>query len=218
MPYAGFLDDAVVLTKPSVEDLRQLAATKPRAVTIFEYPFDSLQPLAVLAGVEILKIQDSGTLRTLDGAAALAGVKNLVISTPPTWDGTSRKVEVDSFKPLTALTSLERLILLSVRPKDLDLSVIGTMTHLKDVDVGGVPEFTIEHYAKLSAALPNAEGRCLQPYFEIKNLAFCRKCRTGQVMLTGTAPRARKWMCPKCNEKKIAEHVRLWESLKNAAS
>jgi hypothetical protein len=212
MPYVAFPHDTSVVTKPTLDNLRELAANKPPSVTIFEYPFDSLKPLAVLAGVEVLKIQDSGALRTLDGAAALAGVKNLVISTPPTWDGTSRKIEIDSFKPLTALTSLERLILQSVRPNDLDLSSIAQMTHLKDVDIGGVPEFTIEHYARLAAALPNAEGRCLQPYFEIKNLAFCKKCKAGMVMLNGTPPRARKWMCPKCNEKKLAAHVRTWES------
>jgi hypothetical protein len=95
-------------------------------------------------------------------------VKNLVISTPPTWDGTPRKTEVDSLKPLGSLSSLDRLLLLGVRPKDLDLSPIMKMTHLKEVDIGGVPEFTIAHYAKLAAALPHAKGRCLKPYFEIK--------------------------------------------------
>jgi hypothetical protein len=216
MPYAGFLDDAIVLTKPGLEDVRQLAAKRPRAVTIFEYAFESLTPLAALAGVEVLKMQDSGALRTLDGIASLQGVKNLVISTPPSWDGTARRVEIDSFAPIAKLTSLERLILQSVRPNDLDLTPIMGMTHLKDLDIGGVPEFTIAQYARLAAALPDTEGRCLQPYFEIKNLAFCKKCKAGMVMLNGTAPRARKWLCPKCNEKKLAEHVRLWESLKTA--
>ena len=89
------------------------------------------------------------------------------------------------------------------------------MTHLKDVDIGGVPEFTIEHYAQLSVALPNTEGRCLQPYFEIKNLAFCKKCKGGMVMLNSTPPRARTWLCPKCHDTKLAEHVRAWESFKN---
>jgi len=216
MPYAAFDPGAIVLTRPSLADLAALAEKKPSSVIIFEYSFESLAPLAVLAGVEVLKLQDSGSLRRLDGVEALAGIKILVISTPPTWDGTSRKTEIDSFKPLRSLTSLERLILQSVRPKDLDLSTIARMTHLKDVDIGGVPEFTIEHYAKLAAALPNAEGRCLQPYFEIKNLAFCKKCKAGMVMLNGTPPRARKWLCPKCNQKKLAEHVRAWESFKNA--
>ena len=215
MPYAGYLDDAVVLTKPSTEQLRDLAAKKPRAVTIFEYPFDSLKPLAVLAGVEIIKIQDSGALRSLDGIAALPNIKNLVISTPPTWDGTARKTEIDSFAPIAKLTSLERLILHRVRPKDLDLTPIMGMTHLKYLDIGGVPEFTIAHYARLAVTLPNTEGRCLLPYFEIKGIGFCKKCKGQQVLLNGAPPKARKWLCPKCNEKKLAEHVRLWESLKN---
>ena len=218
MPYAGFLDDAVVLTKPGVDDVRRLAENKPRAVTIFECPFDSLQPLAVLAGVETLKIQSPGALRTLDGAAALTTVKNLVISTPPTWDGTVRRIEVDSFAPLATLKSLERLILQGVRPKDLDLSAIARMTYLKEVDVGGVPEFTIEHYARLAAALPNAEGRCLKPYIVIAGVGFCKKCHAQQVLLNGSPPKARKWLCPKCHEAKIADHVRTSESFKSASS
>ena len=216
MPYAGFLDDAVVLSKPSVEDLRQLASKHPRAVTIFEYPFDSLRPLGVLAGLEILKIQDCGALRTLDGADGLMGVKNLVISTPPTWDGSNRKIEIDSFAPLASLKSLERLLLLGVRPKDLDLSTIAKMTHLEDVDIGGVPEFTIQHYARLAKALPHAEGRCLRPYYEIKGVGFCKKCKGQQVLLNGAPPRARKWLCPVCNRKKIDEHVAAWEKAKTA--
>ena len=215
MPYAAFHPDTIVVTKPTLENLRSVAEKKPHSVTIFEYPFDSLKPLAVLTGLEVLKIQDSGALRTLDGVVALEGLKNLVISTPPAWDGTARKIEIDSFAPIAQLKSLERLILQSVRPKDLDLTPIMGMAHLKDLDIGGVPEFTIGHYARLAATLPNTEGRCLQPYFEIKNLAFCKKCKAGMVMLNGTPPRARKWLCPKCNEKKLAEHARLWESLKN---
>ena len=212
MPYAIFERNAQVLTRPTLAELADLGAKKPASVIVFEYPFESLAPLAVLAGVETMKLQDSGALRRLDGIEALDGVKNLVISTPPTWDGTKRKIDVESLKPLEKLTSLERLILTGVRPNDLDLSPIARMTHLKDVDIGGVPEFTIEHYARLAAALPNAEGRCLQPYVEIKGVGFCKKCKGQQVMLNGAPPKARKWLCPKCNEKKIAEHVAAWES------
>jgi hypothetical protein len=35
------------------------------------------------------------------------------------------------------------------------------------------------------------------------------------VMLNGTPPGARKWLCPKCHDTKLAEHVRAWESFKN---
>jgi hypothetical protein len=210
MPYAAFHPDTIVVTKPTPNDLLELAAKKPPSVTIFDYPFESLEPLGVLAGIEVLKMQ-GGQLRTLAGIEALTSLKNLVISTPPSWDGTSRKIEIDSLKRLLALTGLERLILQSVRPADLDLAPIARMTHLKDLDIGGVPEFTIAHYSRLAAALPDTEGRCLQPYFEIKNLSFCKKCKHAMVMLNGTAPRARKWLCPVCNKKKLDEHVRVWE-------
>ena len=213
MPYAIFDRNAKVLTRPALAELADLGAKKPASVIVFEYPFESLAPLAVLAGVETMKLQDSGALRRLDGIEALGGVKNLVISTPPTWDGTTRKIEVESLKPLETLSSLERLILTGVRPKDLDLSPIARMKHLQEVDIGGVPEFTIEHYARLAAALPNAEGRCLKPYCVIKGVGFCKKCKSQQVMLNGAPPRARKWLCPKCNESKIAEHTQRWESL-----
>jgi hypothetical protein len=216
MPYAAFHSDTVVVTRPTLDALRELAAKEPASVTIFEYPFDSFEPLGLLAGIEVLKMQDSGALRTLNGIEKLTTLKNFVLSTPPTWDGTNRKVEIDSFTLLTALTNLERLVLVSVRPKDLDLSPIERMTHLKELDVGGVPEFTIAHYARLAVALPATEGRCLQPYIVIKGVGYCKKCNAQQVMLIGTAPRARKWLCPACNKKKIDEHVAAWEAAKAA--
>jgi hypothetical protein len=37
------------------------------------------------------------------------------------------------------------------------------------------------------------------------------------VLLTGAPKKARNWLCPKCNEKKLAEHVRRWEEFKQAA-
>lgn len=216
MPYAAFDPNAQVLTKPTLAELADLAAKRPSSVLIFEYSFESLAPLAVLAGADVIKLQGTLALRRLDGVAALAGVKNFVLTTPPTWDGTSKRIEVESFKPLAKLTSLDRLLLLGVRPDDLDLSPIERMTHLKEVDIGGVPEFVLEHYARLAAALPHAEGRCLKPYFVIKDVGFCKKCNGQQVMLTGAPPKARKWLCPKCNENKVAEHAAKWEAAKRA--
>ena len=90
MSYAAFHPNTVVVTRPSLEDLQSLGAKRPSSVTIFEYAFDSMQPLGALAGIEELKLQDSGELRTLSGTDALASLTNLVISTPPAWDGTNR--------------------------------------------------------------------------------------------------------------------------------
>ncbi len=119
---------------------------------------------------------------------------------------------------LAGLKRLERLILAGVRPQDLDLSPIAAMTHLHEVDISGVPEFTVEHYARLAAALPIAEGRCLQPYNKLDGIGSCSKCNGRMVVLTGAPPRARKGLCPVCNDKKVAEHVAVWQGFKKAAS
>jgi len=48
-----------------------------------------------------------------------------------------------SVRPLRALQSLEKLVLLSVRPGDLDLAPIAAMQQLKELHLAGVPEFTL---------------------------------------------------------------------------
>jgi hypothetical protein len=218
-PYAAFTDDVHVMTKPALEDLRGLAGEPGgRRLLIFDYPWESFEPLAALPELEILKIQSGGTLRRFDGLASLSRLRALVVSPPPSWDGSGRCLEVDSYRPLGALAVLEKLSLTSVRPRDLDLAPIAAMKHLKDVHIAGVPEFTLEHYARLSAALPETEGRCLQPYTRIEGVGFCKRCNRGTVLLTGAPPKKRHWLCPKCNEKKLSEHVRHWEDLKRAAS
>ena len=91
------------------------------------------------------------------------------------------------------------------------------MAQLVEIHVAGVPEFTLPQYASLAAALPTTEGRCLQPYVRIEGIGICKRCSGQMVTLVGAAPRKRHWLCPKCNEKKLAEHVKQWEEHKNAA-
>lgn len=218
-PYAAFTDDCHVVTKPTLEDVRGFAdGPGGRRLLIFDYPWESFEPLAALPELEILKIQSSGTLKSLAGLSSLLRLRVLVISPPPSWDGSGRCLEVDSYRPLSALRALEKLSLLSVRPGDLDLAPIAAMRHLKDLHLAGVPEFTLEHYAKLSVALPTTEGRCLQPYVRIEGVGFCKRCKGRTVMLTGALPKKRHWLCPKCNENKLAEHVKQWEEFKRSAA
>ena len=218
MPYAAFHSDAFVVTKPTTGELRKLAdTTPPPGLMIFEYPFTSIEPLRIFPKLRILKIQDSGQLASLSGVESLPDLRVLVISPPPSWERSSQCLDVDSYAPVATLKQLERLVLLRVRARSLDLSPIASMTHLKELDIAAVPEFTLEHYARLSRALPNTEGRCLQPYNRIEGVGFCKKCKGKMVMLTAPKPRTRNWLCPVCNAKKLDEHVKAWEAFKNAS-
>jgi hypothetical protein len=214
MPYAALYADCEVLNNPTEQDFKRVASeSKLPGLIIFGYKFESFEALSVFSRLEILKIQGASKLQRLDGIEQLLSLREFVLSTPTGSDGSGVFIGVESFAPLERVQSLERLILLNVRPADLDLSPIMRMTQLRDVDIGGVPEFAIEHYAKLSIALPHTEGRCLQPYVIIKGIGYCKKCKAQQMLLNGTPPRARKWICPKCNAKLLAAHLAKWEAL-----
>jgi hypothetical protein len=218
MPYAAFHPDGHVLTNPSAADLARVAReVAPPSLTVMSYRLDGFEPLQAFRDLAVLKIQGAAKVHDLTPLASLNTLRELVIATPTGSDGSGRTIDVASYAPLTALVTLERLALLSVRPLDRDLAVIGRMPHLRELQVSGVPEFTLEDYARLSVALPGTESRDLVPYCVIKGIGSCRKCQAQQVLLNGTPPRARRWLCTICQAKAIAAHVAKWEAAKAAA-
>jgi hypothetical protein len=140
-----------------------------------------------------------------------------MLSTPTGSDGSGRVIEVPSYSALTSLTALERLMLLGVRPADLDLSSIAAMRHLHEVEISGVKEFTLEQFAGLAAALPHARGRTLQPCAHIPGWTPCQRCGGEVVLLKGAPPRARKFLCRTCHASLLAAHVAKWTAARDAA-
>lgn len=219
MPYAAFHPDAHVLTNPSAADLARVALEMtPARLTILDYRLGGFEPLRLFRDLAVLKVQSAGKVGDLTPIASLAALRELVIATPPGSDGSGRTIDVASYAPLTALTALERLVLIAVRPLDGDLAVLGRMRHLRELQVSGVREFTLEDYARLAVALPETESRDLVPYCVIKGIGICRKCRAQQVLLNGAPPKARRWLCPTCQAKGLAAHVARWDAARAAAT
>jgi len=215
MPYAAFHAGCEVLTNPDVSDLAAFAATSDaRGLVVFSWRFPDLRPLRAVAGrLHVLKISGAPQLATLDGVELVPELQELVLATPTGSAGSGRLIRVASFAPLEKLTALRRLILQGVRPDDLDLAPIRRMLQLREVDVDGGPEFSLEDYARLAAALPHATGRCLRPHVTIAGIGICRTCKRQMVLLVGAPPRARKFLCPTCNPKPLAAHVARWEQI-----
>jgi hypothetical protein len=212
MPYAALDPDCQALTRPRAGDLERAAAHMALpGLIVFDYEFESLEAILPFNGLQILKIRAAPRLRGLDGIERLSSLRELVISAPPSER--AAPVTVESFAVLERATTLRRLILHGVRPADLDLAPVARMRWLEELDITGVPEFGIEHYAKLAAALPDTGGRSLQPYVTIPGIGRCRKCNGRSVLLNGAPPRARKWVCPTCNAKILGAHVARWEAL-----
>ena len=153
----------------------------------------NLAPLATLASLRHLDLTDPQTLdglerieqlealtlyafpriTSLDAVGKLHNLKNLHLSTPPGYDASRQCYEVESFEPLAALANLETLTMRGIVPKAGGLDPIRRLTNLRRVDISHVYVFSIEDYARLAAALPLAEGHCLQPVFEATWAGAC---------------------------------------------
>jgi hypothetical protein len=211
MPYAALDPDLHALTNPSADRLKTAAhELAPDGLLILDYRLDTLEPLQAFDRLRVLKIQSGFKLREIASVASLTTLRELMLSTPTGSDGSGRVINVPSYAPLASLTALERLRLLGVRPADLDLSSIAAMRQLHELEIGGVKEFTLEHFARLAAALPNARGRTLQPFTHIPGWTPCQRCRGEVVMLNGAPPRARKFLCRTCHANLLAAHVAKW--------
>jgi hypothetical protein len=216
MPYAAVAGDLPTLNNPSAAELTAVARDfSRRGLLIFNYRLDTLAPLQAFADLQVLKIQGGAKLQDLEPLAALTTLRELLLSTPTGSDGSGRTIDVRSYTPLVRLTQLERLGLHGVRPRDLDLSAIAQMRHLRELEIGGVKEFGLEHFARLAAALPDTEGRTLRPFTHIPGCAPSRKCRGEVVILNGAAARSRKFVCRHCQGNLVAAHVARWEQAKS---
>src|SRR5262249_42178904 len=125
-----------------------------------------------------------------------------------------RCLEVDSLEPLRKLSNLESLCLIGVKPLDRRLEAVHGLTRLKYLHISHEFQFQLEDYATLARALPHASGHCLLPYFAIPQVQLrCKRCSGEMVFLTGPRPRARRQLCPICDQNKLQEHERQWNEL-----
>ena len=141
------------------------------------------------------------------------------MSTIPSWDASRRCLEVESFEPLSKLSDLESLCLMSVMPRDRRLGPLHRLTNLRYLNISHVYNFQLEDYANLARSLPNTLGHCLQPYYVLPNLQLhCKRCGGETVFLTGPRPRTPRRLCPKCHGHRLEENVRQWNRAKSAGS
>jgi hypothetical protein len=139
-------------------------------------------------------------------------LRTLVVGAPTAWESSRRTLDVDSYRVLPSLTALESLHLLRLRPLDADLSPIAGMRGLRDLEIAGVPDFTLEDFARLSSRLPDTTGQCLQPFVRIEGVGSCTKCKGPTVFLPSAPPRARRWLCPECQAPQLSAHVTRWNA------
>jgi hypothetical protein len=207
-------------------------------VRLVEPRITSLAPLSHLPKLQALSLEDPAVLDGLEGlqnlrclamrhfrrikslstVAPLSELRALSLSTIPSWDASRRCLQVESFEPLRRAVALESLELMGVWPQDGRLNALHGLTKLKFLHISHVYGFSLEQYAALRRALPDARGHCLEPFFRLPQLNLrCKRCGEELFFLTGPRPRTPRQLCPKCKAHKLEEHIRQWNAALQAA-
>jgi hypothetical protein len=174
----------------------------------------SLRGLERLHRLECLVIDHAPKITSLEPIRTLSELRQLSISTPASWDASKKCIDVESLQPLATLTNLQRLTLRGVRPAAGGLRPLEGLKALVEVEISHVPTFSLEDFARLAGALPQASGSCLQPHFRMNFPWSCKRCRTTQEWLTGAVGRQKRYLCPVCDKEKLAAHVAEFERIK----
>lgn len=158
----------------------------------------------------MLALEHIPRITSLEALRGLEQLEILVIHSAVGWDASGKRLTFDDFEPIGSLRNLEHLDLAGVISKDLSLAPLGRLSKLKALFLPNY--FSVEELGRLARNLPRTYGRCLKPYEELGDSNRCRRCDAVKVWLNGKrAARSKTQLCPNCNQKALAEHVRLFE-------
>lgn len=114
--------------------------TGVRQLSIATFPDDSLEALASLTALEELQIVHLPKVHDLSPLSGLTNLRSLSLQTLPSWDASGMVTEVESLTPISSLTSLERLELFGVVPKNRSVDSVIDMPSLRHLRVSQFPE------------------------------------------------------------------------------
>jgi len=189
------------------EDLAQYQDCKSLTLEAFE----NLNVLQEHQDIEALYLTHWYKIESLDlePLALLQNLKYLYLGTSTSWDGTNKTLSVHSFEPIASLGALEMVQIIGVIPQIGRLSPFAQLPSLVKISVGNTNFYQLEDFAQLSHSSPGLKG--LAPITEMNFSTRCAKCQSKlQLYLEGAKPRARKYVCPKCNIKLIRKHLHRW--------
>ena len=160
-----------------------------------------------LSGRELDRFEDIGSCSQLTGLHVLGG-------------GPAATVSIDSLAPVAKLARLRVLRLGLTRVRDHSLRALGGLRKLRLLEVGD-RRFPIEELAWLAATVTWLDHDIRSPFasptdYGSRMLAACKKCR--QMSRRATRGPRRRWLCPRCQPKKVADYVARWELRMAAAA
>ena len=154
-----------------------------------------------------LFIYSSDRLTSLDGLQSLQELQTLTI-----WPSFSGSISLESFKPLTDITTLRSLVF-SGKCIDGSLAPLYGLKHLQHMFLSN--NFNWEEFANFERHQPHVNFCWKGGVVYDANPAIlqCKKCNKAQAMLTG---RGKKLCCPDCDAKRLEKHLHDYSSLSSA--
>jgi hypothetical protein len=229
--------EALLLFKPSksalsvlrrLKNLRFLGVGSPRQETIdaladlrslevvqigLGRQVTSLRPLAALEDLKSLSISETRPVSSLEDLGPLRSLRCLEVN-----GEMYRDLKLPTLDPLRHLVSLRSLVLQNVSVGDRSLAPISEL-RLSFLFVPN--KFSTEEFARLAAALPDAQFVAFTGFFtgdpdhpDRALAGNCPRCDGGMVTTTG---RPTKRLCPACDRDKVEKHRARWRALIQAS-
>lgn len=128
----------------TLEPIGQL--TNLRTLVIAGYPDADFGPLAHLTSLTYLSVLDFRQVADLEPLRAFSALQTLRLHSPPSWDSSSRVIEVGSLAPIASLPSLEHLELFGVRPVSESLAELEIAPRLRSLRVSKYPKDEVARF------------------------------------------------------------------------
>ena len=122
------------------------ALSNLQRLVIASYPDDTFQPLSELEFLEELEILHFPRVTSLTPLGSLPALRSLSLASLPSWDASSKRLQVESLSPLAALPRLEVLHLVGVVPPHKLLSELESSKSLKAARFHGYAKSELERF------------------------------------------------------------------------
>lgn len=187
--------------------------TQLKALYLHSFKVSTLDDLSELKHLEILVLENVGNGANLDPLSNLQNLRELILQTPPGWDGSGKKIIYKSLKSLENLKKLKRLTAFDVFFEEDGFQPLYRIPSLKVLDTKN--SFTTKEFAKLALNRPDIKCAYAHPYREWEGFEYmkCKKCGNFKVEFSGVDLK-RKNFCLQCDSKKCAELIERFNHLK----
>ena len=143
----------------------------------------------------------------------LCNLEELVIQTPPGWDGSGKYLIYKDIEWIVNLKKLQRLILLDVRFESKDLSLVLNLSLLEELTIDG--KHNRKQIAEIDSNFPKLDFNFKNGYkrwdgFEYKR---CEKCNNYKIEFAGSELK-RRVLCQQCQSEKVNKLILEYNSYK----